>query len=49
MMGHMNDITRVLHSMAQGDPHTAEELLLLVYDEMRKLAAAKSHFLEEMT
>ena len=37
----MNDITRVLHAMEQGDPQGAEQLLLLVYDELRKLAAAK--------
>jgi RNA polymerase sigma factor (TIGR02999 family) len=37
----MNDVTRILQSMEQGDPRAAEELLPLVYDELRKLAAAK--------
>ena len=37
----MNDVTRVLQSLEQGDPRAAEELLPLVYDELRKLAAAK--------
>jgi RNA polymerase sigma factor (TIGR02999 family) len=37
----MNDITRVLQSIEQGDPQAAEQLLPLVYDELRKLAAAK--------
>lgn len=37
----MNDVSRVLSAMEQGDPHAAEQLLPLVYDELRKLAAAK--------
>jgi len=37
----MNEVTRVLSSIEQGDPHAAEQLLPLVYDEMRKLAAQK--------
>jgi RNA polymerase sigma factor (TIGR02999 family) len=37
----MNDVTRVLSAIEQGDPHAAEELLPLVYDELRKLAAAR--------
>ena len=37
----MNDVTRILQSMEQGNPQAAEELLPLVYDELRKLAAAK--------
>jgi RNA polymerase sigma factor (TIGR02999 family) len=37
----MNDVTRILSAMEQGDPHAAEQLLPLVYDELRKLAAAK--------
>jgi RNA polymerase sigma factor (TIGR02999 family) len=37
----MNDVTRVLSAMEQGDPHAAEQLLPLVYDELRKLAAQK--------
>ena len=37
----MSDVTLILHKMEQGDPHVAEELLALVYHELRKLAAAK--------
>src|SRR5262245_27366045 len=37
----MNDVTRVLHSLEQGDPQAAEQLLPLVYEELRKLASAK--------
>jgi RNA polymerase sigma factor (TIGR02999 family) len=37
----MNEVTRILSSAEQGDPHTAERLLPLVYDELRKLAAYK--------
>jgi RNA polymerase sigma factor (TIGR02999 family) len=36
----MNDITRVLSAVEHGDPRAAEQLLPLVYDELRKLAAA---------
>jgi RNA polymerase sigma factor (TIGR02999 family) len=37
----MTDITRVLSAIEQGDPQAAEQLLPLVYDELRRLAAAK--------
>jgi RNA polymerase sigma factor (TIGR02999 family) len=37
----MSDATRILSQIEQGDPQAAEELLPLVYDELRKLAAAK--------
>ncbi len=37
----MNDVTQVLSAAEQGDPKAAEELLPLVYDELRKLAARK--------
>src|SRR6185503_10307546 len=37
----MSDVTGILSQMEQGDPHAAEKLLPLVYDELRKLAAAK--------
>jgi RNA polymerase sigma factor (TIGR02999 family) len=37
----MSDLTRILRSIDDGDPKAAEELLPLVYDELRKLAAAK--------
>jgi RNA polymerase sigma factor (TIGR02999 family) len=35
----MSDVTRMLSAIDRGDPKTAEELLPLVYDELRKLAA----------
>ena len=34
-------MTRVLNAIDQGDPHAAEQLLPLVYEELRKLAAQK--------
>ena len=37
----MNDVTRILSAIEQGDPHAAEKLLPLVYNELRKLAAQK--------
>src|SRR4051795_12305552 len=37
----MSDVTRILSAIEQGDPHAAEELLPLVYDELRQLAAQK--------
>jgi hypothetical protein len=37
----MSDVTRILVQMEQGDPQAAEQLLPLVYDELRKLAIAK--------
>ena len=37
----MSDVTRILSHIEQGDPAAAEQLLPLVYDELRKLAAAK--------
>src|SRR6516225_8421028 len=37
----MNDITRILSAIEQGDLHAAEQLLPLVYEELRKLAAQK--------
>jgi RNA polymerase sigma factor (TIGR02999 family) len=36
---HMTHVTRVLSAIEQGDPRAAEQLLPLVYDELRKLAA----------
>jgi RNA polymerase sigma factor (TIGR02999 family) len=35
----MSDVTRILDAASHGDPKAAEELLPLVYDELRKLAA----------
>jgi hypothetical protein len=37
----MTDVTRILSAIQQGDPHAAAQLLPLVYDELRKLAAEK--------
>ena len=38
----MSDVTRLLIAVGQSDPKAAEELLPLVYEELRKLAAAIS-------
>ena len=37
----MSDLTRILEAAQRGDPTTADQLLPLVYDELRKLAAAR--------
>ena len=37
----MSDVTRILSAIEQGDPRAAEQLLPLVYDELRKLAAQR--------
>jgi RNA polymerase sigma factor (TIGR02999 family) len=37
----MTDVTQILSQINQGDPAAAEQLFPLVYDELRKLAAAK--------
>ena len=37
----MSEVTRILSAIEQGDPHAAEQLLPLVYDELRRLAADK--------
>jgi RNA polymerase sigma factor (TIGR02999 family) len=37
----MSDVTRVLSAIEPGDPQAAEQLLPLVYDELRRLAARK--------
>jgi RNA polymerase sigma factor (TIGR02999 family) len=37
----MSEVTQVLNAIAQGDPSAASQLLPLVYDELRKLAAQK--------
>jgi RNA polymerase sigma factor (TIGR02999 family) len=37
----MSEVTRILSAIEQGDPHAAEHLLPLVYQELRKLAAQK--------
>ena len=35
----MGDVTRILSSIEEGEPHAADEFLPLVYDELRKLAS----------
>src|SRR5437763_11298611 len=37
----MSEVTRILSAIEQGDPHVASQLLPLVYDELRQLAAQK--------
>src|SRR5262244_1380899 len=37
----MSDVTRILSAIERGEPHAADQLLPLVYDELRKLAAQK--------
>jgi RNA polymerase sigma factor (TIGR02999 family) len=37
----MSDVTHILAAIDQGDPHAAAQLLPLVYDELRRLAAAQ--------
>jgi ECF sigma factor len=37
----MSDVTHIRSAIEEGDPHAAERLLPLVYDELRKLAAQK--------
>jgi RNA polymerase sigma factor (TIGR02999 family) len=41
MMVRMSEVTRLLVAIEQGDPQATDELLPLVYDELRKLAATK--------
>jgi RNA polymerase sigma factor (TIGR02999 family) len=37
----MSDVMRILSAIEQGDPHAAEQLLPLIYEELRRLAAQK--------
>jgi hypothetical protein len=37
----MKEVTRILSAIEQGEPHAAEQLLPLVYEEMRQLGAQK--------
>lgn len=41
MLVAMSDVTQILSQIEQGDPQAAEKLLPLVYNELRRLAAAK--------
>src|SRR5580765_150715 len=40
-MNAMSEVTRILTAIQQGDPNAAEELLPLIYDDLRQLAAAR--------
>src|SRR6266705_5346845 len=40
-MPRVSDVTRILQAAQQGDPTAADQLLPLVYDELRRLAASK--------
>jgi RNA polymerase sigma factor (TIGR02999 family) len=37
----MSEVTRILSALEQGEPHAAEQLLPLVYEELRRLAAER--------
>src|SRR5437867_6580460 len=37
----MSEVTRILSAIEEGDPHAAQQLLPLVYEELRQLAAHK--------
>jgi RNA polymerase sigma factor (TIGR02999 family) len=37
----MSEVTRIMSAIEEGDPHAADQLLPLVYDELRSLAAQK--------
>jgi RNA polymerase sigma factor (TIGR02999 family) len=39
--GHVSDVTQLLNAIDAGDPKAADQLLPLVYEELRKLAAAR--------
>jgi RNA polymerase sigma factor (TIGR02999 family) len=41
IFGFMNEVTRILSAIEKGDTHASEQLLPLVYDELRKMAAQK--------
>ena len=41
MLERVSDVTRILDRVQQGDPKAADQLLPLVYEELRKLAASK--------
>src|SRR5262245_13892197 len=41
MLGCVADVTQILNAIERGDPRAAAELLPLVYEELRKLAAAR--------
>jgi len=41
MLGSVTDVTRILEAMRRGEPQAAGQLLSLVYDELRRIAAHK--------
>src|SRR5256885_9721720 len=41
MLISMNEVTHILAAVERGDPHAAEQLLPLVYEELHRLAAQK--------
>jgi RNA polymerase sigma factor (TIGR02999 family) len=41
IFGLMSEVTRILSAIDQGDPHAADQLLPLVYEELRRLAAQR--------
>jgi hypothetical protein len=41
LLSQMSEVTRILSAIEQGDPRAAEQLLPLVNEELRKLAAQK--------
>ena len=43
----MNEVTQILSGIEAGAPHAAAQLLPLVYDELRKLAAQKQKLAQE--
>jgi hypothetical protein len=40
-LGRMSEVTRIIAAIEEGDPHAAEQLLPLVYDSLRQLAAQR--------
>ena len=48
MLAGMSDVSRILSAATAGDPRAAEELLPLVYEELRKLARAHSEWIDQM-
>src|ERR1700688_1988554 len=41
ILNFMSEVTQILSAIKQGDPHAAGQLLPLVYDELRRLAAQR--------
>jgi len=45
----LTDVTRILSAIEQGDPSAAEQLLPLVYDELRRLAESSCSDMSAVT